>query len=166
MRLRRQQGLAGASSGGRPLSAGFVSIWLTAVVSAGVLPGQQPAAPAAPSIWSGVYSPAQARRGLLEYARSCEHCHGSNLTGDAIDEVPALVADAFLFHWRGRTVQDLYARLSKAMPADAPGSLSANAYLDLVAYLLEANGYPAGAQDLERERLGALTIEKALTRKP
>jgi mono/diheme cytochrome c family protein len=107
-----------------------------------------------------VYSPAQARRGLLEYARSCEHCHGSNLTGDAIDEVPALVADAFMFHWRGRTVQDLYARLSKAMPADAPGSLSADAYLDLVAYLLEANGYPAGTKDLEHERLSTVTIEK------
>ena len=164
MRLRRQ-GLAGAS-GGRPVFAGLVSIWLTAVVGAGAAPGQQPAAPAVPSILSGVYSQAQARRGLLEYGRSCEHCHGSSLTGDAIDEVPALVADAFLFHWRGRTVQDLYARLSKAMPADAPGSLSADAYLDLVAYLLEANGYPVGTKDLERERLSALTIEKAPPRQP
>jgi len=164
MRLRRQ-GLAGAS-GGRPVFVGLVSIWLTAVVGAAAAPDQQPAAPAAPSIWSGVYSPAQARRGLLEYARSCEHCHGSSLTGDAIDEVPALVADAFLFHWRGRTVQDLYARLSKAMPADAPGSLSADAYLDLVAYLLEANGFPAGPRDLSRDQLSALVIEKAPSPRP
>jgi cytochrome c553 len=166
MRRRRRQGLVGAS-GGRPVfaGAGLVFIWLTAV-AAGAAPGQQPAASAAPSIWSGVYSQAQARRGLLEYARSCEHCHGSSLTGNATDEVPALVADAFLFHWRGRTVQDLYARLSKAMPADAPASLSADAYLDLVAYLLEANGYPAGTRDLERERLSALTIEMAPPRQP
>jgi len=164
MRLPRRPGLAGAS-GGRPVLVGLVFIWLTAVLGASAL-GQQPTAPATPLIWSGVYSQAQARRGLLEYARSCEHCHGSSLTGDAIDEVPALVADAFLFHWRGRTVQDLYARLSKAMPADAPGTLSADAYLDLVAYLLEANGYPAGTRDLERERLSALTIEKAPPRQP
>jgi len=165
MRLRHRQGLPGAS-GGRPALAGLLSIWLTVVLSAGGAPGQQPAAPAPLSIGSGVYSPAQARRGLLEYARSCEHCHGSSLTGNATDEVPALVADAFLFHWRGRTVQDLYARLSKAMPADAPGSLSADTYLDLVAYLLEANGYPVGTKDLERERLSALTIEKAPPRQP
>lgn len=165
MRLSRRQGLAGAA-GGRPVLVALVSIWLTGVVAADGAPGQQPAAPVTPSIWSGVYSSAQARRGLLEYARSCEHCHGSNLTGDAIDEVPALVADAFIFHWRGRTVQDLYARLSKAMPGDAPGSLSADTYLDLVAYLLEANGYPAGTKDLEREGLGALTIEKVPPRQP
>jgi quinoprotein glucose dehydrogenase len=164
MRRRHQQGLAGAS-GGRPVLVAL-SIWVAAAAGAGAALAQQPATPAAPAIWSGVYSQAQAGRGLLEYGRSCEHCHGSNLTGDAIDEVPALVADAFLFHWRGRTVQDLYARISKAMPADAPGSLSADAYLDLVAYLLEANGYPAGPRDLERERLSALTIEKAPARQP
>jgi len=97
----------------------------------------------------------------LEYGRSCEHCHGSNLTGNPTDEVPSLVADGFMFHWRGRTVQDLYARLSKSMPSDAPGSLSADTYLDLVAYLLEANGFPPGAQDLNRDGLSALVIENA-----
>ncbi len=110
-------------------------------------------------IWRGVYSEAQARRGLQEYARSCEHCHGASLTGNPTDEVPALVADGFLFHWRGRTVQDLLARVSRAMPADAPGSLDPRAYLDLVAFLLEANGFPAGPGDLDRNRVSTLVIE-------
>ena len=100
----------------------------------------------------------------MEYGRSCEHCHGSNLTGNPTDEVPSLVADGFMFYWRGKTVQDLYGRLSKSMPSDAPGSLDAGTYLDLVAYLLEANGFPAGAQDLDRDRLSALVIEKAPSR--
>ena len=113
------------------------------------------------SIRSGVYSQSQARRGLIEYTRSCERCHGSDLTGNATDEVPALVADAFMFHWGGRTVQGLHERIRKAMPADAPGTLEAAAYLDIVAYLLEANGFPPGSQDLDRSRLGTIVIDKA-----
>ena len=125
---------------------------------AGPRPQQAPTSTG--TLGSGVYSPAQAKRGLLEYTNSCEHCHGATLTGNPGDEVPSLVADAFMFHWRGRTVQDLYARLRKSMPADAPGSLDAGKYLDLVAYLLEANGFPAGPQDLTSDRLTALVIEK------
>jgi quinoprotein glucose dehydrogenase len=153
----------------RSVLVGLACLWLIAgagAVDPAALAGWQPAqAPAAtPTIWSGVYSPPQAKRGLLAYARSCEHCHASSLTGNPTDEVPSLVADAFMFHWRGRTVQDLYARLSKSMPSDAPGSLDAGTYLDLVAYVLEANGFPPGQQDLSREQLGALVIERAPSR--
>jgi mono/diheme cytochrome c family protein len=150
----------------RPVLVGLACLWLTAGAGAVALAGRQPAqAPTATSaIWSGVYSAAQAKRGLLEYASSCEHCHGSNLTGNPTDEVPSLVADGFMFLWRGKTVQDLYGHLSKSMPADAPGTLDAGTYLDLVAYLLEANGFPAGSQDLDRARLSALVIEKAQPR--
>jgi len=147
----------------RPVLVGLACLWLTAGAGTAALSGRRPAqaSTATPTIWSGVYSSAQAKRGLLEYARSCEHCHGSNLIGNPTDEVPSLVADGFMFYWKGRTVQDLYARLSKSMPSDAPGSLDAGTYLDLVAYLLEANGFPSGQQDLERDRLSALVIEKS-----
>ena len=143
-------------------------LWLIAGAGVVSVAGQRPreAQTSPGTIWSGVYSAAQAKRGLLEYTGSCEHCHGPSLTGNPGDEVPSLVADAFMFHWRGRTVQDLYARLRKSMPADAPGSLDAGKYLDVVAYLLEANGYPAGPQELTPERLTALVIEKAPSRQP
>ena len=147
----------------RPALVGLACLWLTAGAGTAALSGRRPAqaATATSTLWSGVFSAAQAKRGLLEYARSCEHCHGPSLTGNPTDEVPSLVADGFMFHWKGRTVQDLYARLSKSMPSDAPGSLDAGTYLDLVAYLLEANGFPSGQQDLDRDRLSALVIEKS-----
>ena len=125
-------------------------------------PGQAvPAAQVKRTVWDGVYSEAQARRGLREYTQSCERCHGSDLTGSAVDEIPALVADEFMRHWDRRTVQQLHDRIGKAMPADAPGTLAAAAYLDITAYLLEANGFPRGATDLERDALGAAVIERA-----
>jgi hypothetical protein len=118
------------------------------------------------TVWDGVYTEPQARRGLLAYTRSCERCHGSDLTGNATDEVPALVADAFAFHWRGRPVQDLYDRMRKSMPADEPGSLEAGVYLDIVAYLLEANRFPSGPQDLDRGRLRAVIVEENSSPQP
>jgi hypothetical protein len=58
-------------------------------------------------------------------------------------------------------VQALYDRISTAMPADAPGTLEPAAYLDITAYLLEANGFPRGPRELDRGRLGAIVIEKS-----
>ena len=37
------------------------------------------------------------------------------------------------------------------MPGDRPGSLSAQASIDIVAYLLAANEFPAGLAELERQ---------------
>jgi hypothetical protein len=155
------------------LIVGACLVWVAAVVedaSARRQAGQEPAGRI--SVRDGVYSEPQASRGLKEYTRSCEkeytrsceRCHGSDLTGNATDEVPALVADMFMFHWGGRTVQALYDRIRNAMPADAPGSLDAPAYLDIVAYLLEANGFPRGPRDLDRGMLGAIVIEKPSSR--
>ena len=114
----------------------------------------------------GVFTETQARRGLIAYTQSCEHCHGTDLTGRAVDEIPALVADAFAFHWVGRSVQDIFERIRTSMPADAPGTLTEGAYIDLVAYLLEANGYPRGSQELERAELRGMVIDKPAGRAP
>jgi quinoprotein glucose dehydrogenase len=138
--------------------------WFAAIVEGGGTRRMYQEPEGRRSVWDGVYSEPQASRGLREYTRACERCHGPDLTGNATDEVPGLVADMFIFHWGGRTVQDLYDRVRKTMPADTPGSLDASAYLDIVAYLLEANGFPHGQQDLDRSRLSVIVIEKASSR--
>jgi hypothetical protein len=48
---------------------------------------------------------------------------------------------------------DLNSLLTKlrTMPADAPGTLSDESYLDIMAHLLELNGFPPGASELEAE---------------
>jgi len=37
------------------------------------------------------------------------------------------------------------------MPADQPDSLTTRAYVDIVAYLMSANHFPSGSQELSRE---------------
>jgi mono/diheme cytochrome c family protein len=114
------------------------------------------------SAWTGVYTDAQADRGEREYGRTCSHCHGLSLEGDGAREVPALVQDTFTRHWKGRTVQALFDSLMRSMPADDRGSMTPRMTADMIAYLLRANGAPAGDQPLpsERDALAALVIEE------
>jgi S-disulfanyl-L-cysteine oxidoreductase SoxD len=100
------------------------------------------------SIWEGVYSDVQANRGEREYGRTCEHCHGAGLEGDAGREIPPLVSDSFMRGWDGKNLRQLFDIMSRSMPADNRGSLSARTYTDLMAYLLRANEVPAGTSGL------------------
>jgi mono/diheme cytochrome c family protein len=113
------------------------------------------------SVWDGVFTAPQAARGAESYQYSCATCHSPDLEGDAGRDVPALYGEAFVGSWNGRTIKDLFDLIKKAMPKDSPGSLKAETYADVVAFLLQANEFPAGAQELpidlaalERIRMG------------
>ena len=131
-----------------------------AAVSASSTAGQDTAAKR--SIKNGVYTEAQANRGEREYGRTCEHCHGAGLEGDAAKEIPPLVSDPFMRNWNGKNLKELFDLLSRSMPADNRGSLSARTYTDLIAYLLRANEAPAGSSALPDSPAGleAISIEK------
>jgi len=108
--------------------------------------GAQAGAPK--SIWGGTFTAKQADRGLLAYERACSKCHQSDLQGSQDTEAPALAGERFTANWSGQSIKDLFDKVSTKMPADKPGSLSANASLDVVAYLLQANGFPPGGDEL------------------
>jgi mono/diheme cytochrome c family protein len=101
------------------------------------------------SVWDGVYTKEQAGRGQTVYRDECMKCHGENLMGG--EAGPALAGDEFLAKWKGKTVGDLFQLMRKTMPSDDPGNLSTRQYSDLAAYILGANGCPAGQKDLERD---------------
>ncbi len=102
-----------------------------------------------PSVWDGSFSAAQAQRGSNAYSQHCSECHGPSLEGG---EGPALVSDKFWADWRESTVDALLAFVSKNMPFDdggsLAGSLSATMYADIVAHILNSNGFPAGTNEL------------------
>ena len=131
-------------------------------------PVEAQAAPPARYAWDGVYTDLQADRGEREYGRTCAHCHGLSLEGDGASEVPTLVSDPFLRRWRGRTAQSLFDTLMRSMPADARGSMTPRMTADMVAYLLRANGVPAGQSPLpqEREALAAIVIDQKSSGSP
>jgi len=100
------------------------------------------------SIWDGVYSEDQAMRGETGFAARCASCHGANLGGTG--EAPALAGPQFLSDFDSLSLGDLFDRIRTTMPQDNPGGLSRDAYADILAFLLKANGMPAGAKELDR----------------
>jgi len=112
------------------------------------------------SIWSGVFTDTQARRGEATYQSNCAACHGKTLQATNPD-APSLTLPSFGLSWHKKTVADLFTLMKTTMPLGAGGSLSDPEYLDIVAYILKFNGYPAGERELgpEVERLGQILIE-------
>jgi cytochrome c len=113
----------------------------------------------AQSAAAGVYTEAQAMRGATLYAEQCASCHGEDMSGVA-DLFPALVGDTFVTIWQERSVGELFEKISLTMPGLEPGSLMPEQTADLVADLLRASKYPAGATELgpEVEALKGITI--------
>jgi mono/diheme cytochrome c family protein len=107
------------------------------------------------SVYDGVYTPAQARRGKSEYDKNCGSCHSPDLAGNSVYGYPPLVGDAFISRWKDRTVGDLWITIRMTMPQNQPNALDAQTYVDVVAYLLAANDFPAGKEDLSADE-GAL----------
>lgn len=82
----------------------------------------------------------QAGAGSTLYAQNCAKCHGAALTGGS---APDLFGRAFTAS--SLSMGALNQAVTQSMPLDDPGSLTAAQYAAIIAYLLAANCYPAGA---------------------
>ncbi|OIQ89648.1 hypothetical protein GALL_284520 [mine drainage metagenome] len=89
------------------------------------------------------FSAAQVGPGRKVYAAECARCHGAKLEGRT---APALVGAGFAPASNSTmTVGGIYQYVTTNMPADKPGQLKPDQYLDVMAFLLHANGYaPSG----------------------
>ena len=143
-------------------AARAVACALLAAALTGAILRATPAAqaPAAQSAWDGVFTKDQAERGRTLYNAQCARCHGETLGGG--ENSPALVDDVFFAFWAGKSVGDLVEYTRTTMPSDGPGKISRKRCIDLAAYLLSANGFPAGASEFptELDALGRITITR------
>jgi len=101
------------------------------------------------------FTAAQAARGKAAYASTCAVCHGSTMTNGSY--ATPLAGDYFKTKWSRRSVRAFYDRVRNTMPPSAPGSLAADTYADIVAHILEVNGFKAGNVDLQ---LGDETLNR------
>lgn len=114
---------------------------------------------AAASVWDGVYTEEQAKRGEAIYYMRCAACHGPALEGG--DMTPALSGGVFTSTWNEVSVADLFERIRITMPLDRPSTLSRAQTADVTAFLLKENKWPAGSVELPREleALKEITIQ-------
>ena len=98
------------------------------------------------TIWNGVFSAAQAKRGEAIAGQRCAACHNADLAGG--QDGPPLVGSDVLQAWSGSSAGDLFERIRTTMPADAPQSLSAQDTADILAFIFSQNKCPPGEQEL------------------
>ena len=106
---------------------------------------------AASTVLDGVFTAAQASRGRRVYAQNCESCHGPELKGGEM--APSIAGSDFIVFWTELPVGTLFDRIKSTMPEDGPGRLTDEEYTDILAYLLDANDYPAGEAELPADKM-------------
>ena len=104
------------------------------------------------SVWEGIFTEAQAKRGQAVYSGACGMCHGRRLNGAPDDpdmrSTPPLARARFLRVWEGSSLATLFEYTRATMPEGNPGSLTDEEYVDVIAYMLSIGGMPAGDDDL------------------
>ena len=110
------------------------------------------------------YTTDQASNGKDLYVKYCAVCHGANGQGGTVPDefgqlkglkAPPLVGPGRLPGME--TVGQVYDFASQNMPANKPGSLNSEEYLDIISFALQANGIepdgkpltPASAKDIK-----------------
>lgn len=91
------------------------------------------------------FTTAQAGAGKTVYGQSCAACHGATLQGG---NGPALAGSGAQLLGRLHTAGSFFTSMSTRMPLTAPGSLSHEQYVDIMAFILEHNGYHASGTAL------------------
>lgn len=109
----------------------------------------EPRASESQSVWDGVYTDEQAKRGEDLYQKGCSACHGERLNGTG--EAPALSGGKFLSNWNGLTLGDLFERIRKTMPQDKPERVTRRDKADILAYMLSFNKFPSGKSELRQQ---------------
>jgi mono/diheme cytochrome c family protein len=104
------------------------------------------------SVKAGVYTAAQADRGIALFRSKCASCHAPNRFTD----------DLFYSSFAGKPLWEMFDVISDSMPEDNPGSLKNEEYADVIAYLLKLNNFPAGEAELpaDKDALSAILMEK------
>src|SRR5258706_10612661 len=128
-----------------------LTLALIAMAAYGIVIGAGQQLPA-----GGRYTPSQATAGRTAYQTNCASCHGADLSGQA--STPPITGSGFLSTWGRRTVADLFSFLKSSMPPSTVGSLSDLEYLNIVAFMLQTNGAPAGDQPLTATSTGAINV--------
>ena len=103
------------------------------------------------TVWDGVYSQAQAKRGEGLYSQQCASCHGPDLKGKEDlkpDPAPSLTGADLGIDFNDLPLDALADRIRTTMPKGKGNTLSREQVADVVAFILSKNGMPAGKSDL------------------
>jgi cytochrome c5 len=108
----------------------------------------------AQTVWDGVYSAEQAKRGQTAYTQYCLRCHKEDLMGIE----GAMKGEAFMERRREDNLETLFLDMKATMPRGNPGGLPDQTYTDLIAYFLQNNDMPPGSSELKPNALEKIQL--------
>ena len=134
--------------------------FLLGMMVCGAIPSELHAQAGTPAS-AGVYTTQQAGRGKTLYDSKCSTCHGADLSGGGTS--PALAGPDFTEPWTNGPMSALFSVIHSTMPADQPGTLTAQQTADVIAFLLSSNKFPAGQTELptDTDHLKNILFDKA-----
>jgi hypothetical protein len=101
------------------------------------------------TVWDGVYTADQAKRGEAVFSRRCLACHST-----------AFQRTGFVERWREDKLSGFFDFISTYMPRDNPGSAKQDEYLDIAAYIMSNNDLPAGPEELTYAALTTIQVQR------
>jgi cytochrome c-type protein NapC len=108
------------------------------------------------SMTSGWFTVEQADAGKELFERSCSPCHGAQLEG--IAGTPGLRGASWQQRFAGAKLLTVWGEIKGPMAQYANVTLSTQQSLDILAFLLQQNGLPAGSQPLANTRQLSATL--------
>ncbi|KPJ83652.1 MAG: hypothetical protein AMS19_03580 [Gemmatimonas sp. SG8_23] len=129
--------------------SGLFLLVLATACSSGQTGTTPPPAPAAdsepveepraePTTADGIFTVVQADRGEALFRSTCAECH----------DVEDWTDNGFKGRWEDESVFQLWYYINDRMPYDDPWSLSRQEVTDVLTYILQLNGLPAGEAEL------------------
>ena len=155
-----------------------LTLGMAMALAAGWLVGAASLSAQGKTVWDGVYTAAQAARGKTAYEKGCQSCHAAEGNGGfgITYSGTKLKEQRFVQTWEDDLV-GLFKYASSPPPgsvlgmmdqrhgdSDAPRGakdpLTAQDHVDVIAYLFELNGFPAGSTELTADAMGTIALQE------
>jgi hypothetical protein len=129
---------------------------LTCMLSAVVLAGAGEQADPTRTVLDGVYTQAQAERGLKGVYRKLRPLSSRRSSREPGGDGPH--GARFTETWREDSLFSLFDHMATRMPREPRTTLPTPVYVDIVAFTLQFKGYPVGNQELTADNLKGVTF--------
>ena len=104
----------------------------------------------------GIYTKAQAEAAKPKFDKMCAECHAFTVATKKQEKDLPLGDEPFIKKWEGRTLDELLTLIVTTMPNDGSAVVTDDEALNLLAYVLQRNGFAPGKAPLDKSGAAAV----------
>jgi mono/diheme cytochrome c family protein len=104
----------------------------------------------------GIYTKEQADGAKAQFDKVCAECHPFTVAGKKKSKDVPLGDEPFFQNWEGRALSEIISTIALTMPNDGSATVTEEEAVNLVAYILQQNSFPAGSAPLTKDTASAV----------